>query len=446
MTPLVEPPIARRTRKALLSEAGVMISLGRGPPFSSWNDAVSRVSTGVGLSTVLWVLALLIELVATSAAELPDGYYATVDTSTAPTLRTTLHAVIDDHTRYPYTSSATDSWDILTQADQNPADTTHILDVYRNASYPTVAGGNDNYNREHTWPSSYGFPRNIASNYPYTDSHHLFLADSSYNSSRGNTAYRSCDAACTEKPTLENGGAGGGSGTFPGNSNWRSGSGSTGRWQTWVGRQGDVARALFYMDVRYEGGTHGGSGLAEPDLILTDNLALLTTTSGNVAIAHMGQLSTLLTWHAADPVDAKERARNDVVFGFQGNRNPFIDHPIWATCVFEGQCAPAFTDDPLTTGTTQVKAVHITELRTRINALRNGCGLSNYFFTDSTVTAGSTMAQAVHLTDLRTALGQAYVACGQSAPTYTDATLATGVTVITAVHIAELRAAVIALE
>ena len=245
---------------------------------------------------------------------------------------------------------------------------------------------------------------------------------------------------------MENGGAGGGSGTFPGNSNWRSGSGSTGRWQTWVGRQGDVARALLYLDVRYEGGTHGGSGLPEPDLILTDDLALLTTTSGNVAVAYMGQLSTLLTWHATDPVDAKERARNDVVFGFQDNRNPFIDHPAWVTCVFEGECASAFTDPTLTTGTTQVKAVHITELRTRINALRVGCELSEASFTDATLTTGSTVVTAAHVTELRTALGEAYVACGQSAPTYTDATLTAGSTVIKAVHIAELRAAVIALE
>ena len=105
-----------------------------------------------------------------------------------------------------------------------------------------------------------------------------------------------------------------------------------------------------------------------------------------------------------------------------------------------------FTDDPLVPGTTEIKAVHITELRTRINALRVGCGLSDFAFTDATLTAGSTTTQAVHVTELRTALSQAYVGCGQSAPTFTDATLTAGSTVIKAVHIAELRAAVIALE
>ena len=41
-------------------------------------------------------------------------------------------------------------------------------------------------------------------------------------------------------------------------------------------RRGDIARAMFYMDVRYEGGNHGVTGSSEPNLILTDNLNLNT--------------------------------------------------------------------------------------------------------------------------------------------------------------------------
>jgi len=111
------------------------------------------------------------------------------------------------------------------------------------------------------------------------------------------------------------------------------------------------------------------------------------------------------------------------------------------------QCAALdFTDCNLTAGTTPIRAVHITELRARINALRGGCGLSSYSFTEPNLTAGVTTAKGVHITEPRTALNEAYGACGRSAPTYADATLATGVTVIKVVHITELRAAVIALE
>ncbi|MEF1164530.1 endonuclease, partial [Vibrio parahaemolyticus] len=38
-------------------------------------------------------------------------------------------------------------------------------------------------------------------------------------------------------------------------------------------------------------------------------------------------LNMLKRWHKNDPVSAKEIRRNDLVFEFQGNRNPFIDHP-----------------------------------------------------------------------------------------------------------------------
>ncbi len=84
------------------------------------------------------------------------------------------------------------------------------------------------------------------------------------------------------------------------------------------------------MDVRYEGGGD------EPDLILTDNGSLIVVTDGPVA--HHGILSVLLEWHEQDPVDDVERNRNDVVFSFQNNRNPFIDNPEWVACLFLNEC------------------------------------------------------------------------------------------------------------
>lgn len=270
----------------------------------------------------------------------PVGYYDGVDARDATSLRNTLHHVIDDHTRFPYTSSATDTWDILDDADEDPNNSSNVLDIYKNASYTKEGGGNSNYNREHSWPKSYGFPKDGSTNYPYTDCHHLFIANSGYNSSRSNKPYRDCDSGCSEKTTDINDGRGGGSGTYSGNSNWTEGSGETGTWQTWVGRKGDVARALFYMDVRYEGDTHGVTLVSEPDLILTDNMTLLDAdTTTNMTTAYMGKLSDLLAWHADDPVDCMEQDRTDVIETHQGNRNPFIDHPEWADCIFDGKCA-----------------------------------------------------------------------------------------------------------
>jgi endonuclease I len=273
-------------------------------------------------------------------AQAPPGYYATVNTSTAATLRQTLHEVIDDHTRFPYTASSTDTWDILNQGDQNPTNSAHILDVYKNASYQKINGGVGAYNREHTWPKSYGFPNDQSDNYPYTDCHMLMLSDAGYNSARSNKPYEFADQFATEEPTLQTNGAGGGSGTYPGNSNWTDGSFSSGRWETWHDRRGDVARAILYADVRYEGGTHGATNANEPDLIVTNNQNLINSsnTGNNEQTAYMGMLTQLLTWHHADPVDQRERDRNDVVYSYQGNRNPFVDHPEWVDCIFANQC------------------------------------------------------------------------------------------------------------
>jgi endonuclease I len=270
-------------------------------------------------------------------AAIPSGYYDAVNTSNSSTLHDSLHSIIDDHQRFPYTSSATDTWDILESADENPDDSSKIIAIYENATYTKVGGGNSNYNREHTWPKSYGFPDDGSSNYPYTDAHHLFLADSGYNSSRSNKPYAECNSGCSEKVTTSTNSRGGSTSE----SNWTTGSGATGSWEAWSERKGDAARALMYLAVRYEGGTHGSTGVSEPDLILTDDRSLISNsnTGDNLTVAYMGLRSTLIQWHKDDPVDDFERRHNEAVYANQGNRNPFIDHPEYVVCVFESDCS-----------------------------------------------------------------------------------------------------------
>lgn len=294
------------------------------------------------LTFTLWLFAP-----AATQAEPPAGYYDPLDPTSQAALRSSIHEVIDDHIKFPYTSSDVDTWNILELADQDPNDPGRILDVYKNVSHAKVGGGNSNYNREHTWPNSYGFPDDGPTNYPYSDCHVLFLSDIDYNALRGNNPFRFCAAGCSEQPTVQNNGAGGGTGTYPGNSNWGAGSGASGSWETWIGRRGDVARALFYMDIRYEGGTHGVTGVAEPNLILTDNQSLIVTSGGsNASTAYMGMLSDLIAWHYQDPVDDLERHRNETVASFQGNRNPFIDNPGLVLCALEGDCGSFYTVPP----------------------------------------------------------------------------------------------------
>ena len=106
----------------------------------------------------------------------------------------------------------------------------------------------------------------------------------------------------------------------------------------------------------------------------------------------------------------------------------------------------AFTDDPLAPGVTPVRAVHLLELRARIDALRLRAGLPAFGWTDAQVVPGVTPARALHLTELRSALGGAYAAAARPAPGYTDAAVTAGVTAMRGVQLQELRRAVVALE
>jgi hypothetical protein len=97
--------------------------------------------------------------------------------------------------------------------------------------------------------------------------------------------------------------------------------------------------------------------------------------------------------------------------------------------------AITFTDNPLSAGTTLVKAVHVTELRQAVNAVRAAANLSAATWTDSSLT--NVTIKAVHITELRTNLDQALTALGLPAGSYTDTSLS-GV-VIKKVHVDEVR-------
>jgi hypothetical protein len=85
-----------------------------------------------------------------------------------------------------------------------------------------------------------------------------------------------------------------------------------------------------------------------------------------------------------------------------------------------------------------MKAAHITELRSAINAARARNALAAAVWTDPTLSAGATMIKAVHILELRTALNQVYTKRGLALPVYTDPTLAAGTT-SKAAHIQQLR-------
>jgi endonuclease I len=161
------------------------------------------------------------------------------------------------------------------------------------------------WNREHVWPQSRlnSSASNSTSN-SASDPHNLRAIKSSTNTSRLNRFFVQGSGL---NSTV------GSNGYYPGDEH-----------------RGDVARILLFMAVRYR----GILSLADANDPNVDNLPANT----------MGSLSVLLGWHQADPVDAFERQRNNVIYNAQGNRNPFIDRPdyfepVWNQLVSEAQQA-----------------------------------------------------------------------------------------------------------
>jgi endonuclease I/methionine-rich copper-binding protein CopC len=287
-----------------------------------------------------------------------DAYYQNVNLSSDAQLLCSLYDTINGHTKLSY------SYTVLNLADEDPTDSSKILDVYKNASYTKYTSGDATHNREHTWPRTYGLGE-TSSPGSATDYHMLHLTDTAYNSDRGSKPLGDCDNGCVQRTTIVNQGQGG-SGNAQ--SNWYSTTGSAANnplacpsqgntencktYEVWDWRKGDIARAVMYMAIRYKG--EGG----EANLELTDDRTLITS-GGSGGKHYMGLLSHILAWNQSDPPTEAERDRNQIVQSFQNNRNPFTDHPEWARpgvftasltspCILNTQ-APAANDDSYST-------------------------------------------------------------------------------------------------
>jgi endonuclease I len=266
---------------------------------------------------VIFGITLCLILSFQLAAQIPTGYYDLADGKSGDELKATLNDIISGHTEFPYTSSSTDTWDILKEADRDPNNANNVVGIYSNFSMDgeaEYAGGNG-WNREHVWAKSRGdFGTSLGAG---TDCHHLRACDISTNSARSNRNFDECDTPYVD-----------GSGTHSG----ATGSFTCSDGFVWKPRPeviGDIARAIFYMATRYE----GESG--DPDLELTEDLQ----DNGSKAPLH-ARLSVLLAWHIQDPVTDAERARNDIVYGYQNNRNPFVDHPEYVASIWGGDATP----------------------------------------------------------------------------------------------------------
>ena len=250
-----------------------------------------------------------------------DIYYAPTQNLSGRELKSALNQIIRGHQRFSYSCV----WDILKEADEAVGDSGRSITAFytrRNiAKDNRDQGQNDSnsWNREHIWAKSHGFKRK--SQHAYTDVHHIRPADRSVNGDRDDHDFDEGgrpNRECTE--CLE----------------------GNGTWEAPDVVKGDVARMMFYMDTRYEGNDSSGT----PDLVLVNRV----NTPRSQSVGEFGKLCTLYKWHEEDPVSDEEIRRNNVIYRYQGNRNPFIDRPEYVAQIWAAQCgrsAPPVSDpDP----------------------------------------------------------------------------------------------------
>ena len=248
----------------------------------------------------------------------PVGYYASLEGLSGAALKQALQDIIANPSEVHLHSYA-DMWDIIRVADTNPLNSGEIWDMYLEVPMSKIdqqTGSSivGKWNREHIFCQSRGGFEVAMGDYAdgisiwnntsaastvdgVSDAHHIRAENGQENSSRNNKNYGIVNSSTVY-----------------------AGPASTqGSWH------GDVARASFYMAVRF-------NGLNVVNGDPSEYLPSTTTSSGNI-----GDLATLLSWNVSDPRDDYEMNRNNYVQTWQHNRNPFIDYPLLADYIFGSQ-------------------------------------------------------------------------------------------------------------
>lgn len=275
----------------------------------------------------------------------PAGYYNTA-TGTGATLKTQLHNIINNNFNSSSTSNYGDLWTLYDDTafkDHYYDNDGTLVDLYTEIpsgsdtyTFTTItdqcgnySGEGDCYNREHVIPKSYFGGSDV---YPmYSDANFVFPSDGYVNGKHSNYPYGVVGSASY---TSSNGSKLGNSL----NSGYSAGYSGT-VFEPIDEFKGDVARAYFYFATRYE-----------------DQLSDFYTnySSSEVSVMFDGTtmpafsptfLNILLTWNELDPVSQYEIDKNNAVYTFQGNRNPFIDHneyvtKIWGSALSTNDFAP----------------------------------------------------------------------------------------------------------
>lgn len=272
----------------------------------------------VNLAKILNIFLLLFTLIGISfgqinignsslivSADTVDDYYAKLDTSkVGKDFRSELAELITiTHTKETtYKGLA----QVFKVADADPDKPGNIIWFYSgtSTSFSGFGSGNGSTNREHVWPKDGGraFDANSRAG---SDGHHLRPTEAQLNSTRGSLSFGIVPQT-TANIVKQNGSTNYENLCYKANGLFYPGE----------GYRGATARILMYVQTRWGD---------------TFNLKFVDSAGSCKTI---GKISDLLRWHLEEPVTEAEIARNNAVYNIQGNRNPFIDHPEYATKIY----------------------------------------------------------------------------------------------------------------
>ena len=242
----------------------------------------------------------------------PGSYYNTVAAPGASNFISTLSAKINPHDTIYYSSYIPTVINNFLTRDTSAGKKlvncvyTGIPYIYSEPFVWNSSGSTGILTREHTRAQS-TMPSNNSTQNPgwpsapngkelpeYNDLHNLFPAHQTLaNATRSNNPFAECVTVTSTSPS--------GFGKLG-----KDASGKT-VYEPKDSQKGDLARAMFYMCVSYNG------------------------INGNIWTLPADQdLAVLMKWHQQDPPSDEEIARHEYIASIQKNRNPFIDNPSWA--------------------------------------------------------------------------------------------------------------------
>lgn len=243
-----------------------------------------------------------------ASAEIPSGYYDSCKGKSGQELLKALYSTIGNHTNVGYSGL----WEVYKKSDVR-ADGT-LWDIYTTKHWPVNFTRCGNYkvigdcvNREHSMPKSWW---GGGEEPQYSDAFHLYPTDGKVNGQRSNYAY----GECANGTRLASNGSVQALGKL-GACTFTGFSGTV--FEPDDEYKGDLARSYFYMAACYNNSISSWTKGNGVDMLAGNRYPVYKTWAVNL----------LLKWARQDAVSQKEIDRNEAVYSFQHNRNPFIDYP-----------------------------------------------------------------------------------------------------------------------